>query len=445
VRSIFFTMMSYPKLPEPDGDYSSWVTPKAKWYDPRVANAAYNKYLNELEYADAVGFDGIGVNEHHNCAYTMMPSPNLWAAAIARRTQNAAITVLGNTLAAYNPPTRVAEEMAMIDSVSGGRLISGFVLGTPMDTAYCESLNPSQVRERFMEAHDLIIRAWTSDEPFEFKGRFNQLRYVNPWPRVVQDPHPPIWCPAGGSPETWEFTAKMRYVYAYLTFGGLESADKLNEGYWETMKAHGREPNPFSLACSQLLFVADSLKDARDLYAHSVDYFFTRVLNFNPRFTGSPGYLTEATVRLAIGSAMAAAAAQSQGLSAEAAKVQAINPDAISHATFDSLVEQGVIIACSPEEVSERLIANCKKFRVGNIVCNLAIGDMSEEVTKYNIRMYAEKVLPNVRPLFEDEWDHEWWPKPLVDRVGVAPLEVEPVVGGLPIASAQGAHTGGAR
>jgi alkanesulfonate monooxygenase SsuD/methylene tetrahydromethanopterin reductase-like flavin-dependent oxidoreductase (luciferase family) len=420
-------MMSYPQLPEPDDEFSSWVTPQAKWYDPKVANAAYNKYLNELEYADAVGFDGIGVNEHHNCAYTMMPSPNLWASAMARRTQNAAITVLGNTLAAYNPPTRVAEEMAMLDAVSGGRLIAGFVLGTPMDTAYCEGLNPSQVRERFMEAHDLIIRAWTSDEPFEFNGRFNQLRYVNPWPRVVQDPHPPIWCPAGGSPETWEFTARNRYLYAYLTFGGIQSADKLNHGYWETIKAHGREPNPFCLAASQLIFVADSLKEARELYAPAVDYFFHRVLNFNPKFTGSPGYLTEATVRMAIGSAMADAAKSSSST----AKGQAFDATEISHATFDAMIESGGIIAGSPDEVSERLISNCTKYKIGNIVANLAIGNMSEEVTKHNIRMYAEKVLPNVRPLFEDQWEHEWWPKPLADRVGLQPLEVEPIVGGV--------------
>jgi alkanesulfonate monooxygenase SsuD/methylene tetrahydromethanopterin reductase-like flavin-dependent oxidoreductase (luciferase family) len=273
------------------------------------------------------------------------------------------------------------------------------------------------------------VRAWTSEEPFEFNGRFNQLRYVNPWPRVVQEPHPPIWCPAGGSPETWEFTARNRYVYAYLTFGGIQSADKLNLGYWETIKAHGREPNPFSLAASQLMFVADSLKEARELYAPSVDYFFHRVLNFKPRFTGSPGYLTEATVRMAIGSAMAEAA---KGAAESTSKGQAFNTDEISHATFDAMVEAGTIIAGSPEEVSERLIANCTKYRIGNIVANLAVGNMSEEVTKHNIRMYAEKVLPNVRPLFEDQWEHEWWPRPLDDRVGLQPLEVEPLEGGLP-------------
>jgi alkanesulfonate monooxygenase SsuD/methylene tetrahydromethanopterin reductase-like flavin-dependent oxidoreductase (luciferase family) len=425
MRSIFFTMMSYPELPEPDETYSSWVTPQQKWWDAQVGNAVYNKYLNELEYADAVGFDAIGMNEHHNCAYTMMPSPNLWAASVARRTENAAIAVLGNTLTTYNSPIRVAEEMAMLDAVSGGRLISGFVPGTTMDTAYANSVNPSQVRQRFMEAADLIVRAWTADEPFEFNGRFHQLRYVDPWPRVVQDPHPPIWLPAGGSPETWEFAAARGYVYAYLTFGGLQQADKLNHGYWETVKRLGREPNPFSLAANQFVFVADSMKEAEELYGPCIDYFWQRVMRFDPRFAGAPGYLSEAAVRMSIGSAMADAA---KGAEFEASAPGGNDPDMGSGKySFRSMVDQGVLIAGSPDEVTERLIANATKYRIGNLVLNMAMGNMSEEVTKHNIKMYADHVMPNIRPIFEDEWDHEWWPKPLPNRVPMAPLQADVV------------------
>jgi alkanesulfonate monooxygenase SsuD/methylene tetrahydromethanopterin reductase-like flavin-dependent oxidoreductase (luciferase family) len=414
MRSVFTTMSSYPGLPEPDEEFSSWVTPKSSWYDPHVANAAFNKYMNELEYADAMGIDGIGANEHHNSAYTMQPSPNLIAAAIARRTRNAAIAVLGNTLAAYNPPTRVAEEMAMIDAISGGRLISGFVFGTPMDTAYCSSINPSELRARYEEAADLIIKAWTSREPFEFNGRFNQLRYVNPWPRVVQDPHPPIWCPSGGSPDTWDFTVSKGFLYSYLSFTGFQSGDKINRGYWATVKEHGAEPNPFQLCMNQFIFVAESLDEARDLYAESVDYFWRVVLKFDPRFTGPPGYLSERTIRHALKSHMA-----------EAARGRAGAAPYGGTDTFDALVANGSILAGHPDEISAKLHESCTKFRIGNLVTNLAIGNMSEEVTKYNIRMYTQRVMPNVRPLFEDEWEHKWWPKPLEHRVGVQPLEVE--------------------
>ena len=89
-----------------------------------------------------------------------MPSPNLIAAALARRTRDAALCVMGNSLALYNPPIRVAEEFAMLDCISGGRLIAGFPVGTPMDTCYAYGQNPSQLRERYHEAHDLILKAW---------------------------------------------------------------------------------------------------------------------------------------------------------------------------------------------------------------------------------------------------------------------------------------------
>ena len=115
---------------------SVWVDVPSHLFDPVQANHHYNDFLDELELADQVGFDGICVNEHHQNAYGLMPSPNLMAAALTRRTQNAAIVVLGNSIALYNPPVRIAEEFAMLDCMSGGRLVAGFPVGTPMDTNF---------------------------------------------------------------------------------------------------------------------------------------------------------------------------------------------------------------------------------------------------------------------------------------------------------------------
>src|SRR2546429_7193404 len=108
-----------------------------------------------------------------------MPSPNLMAATLTRRTSRAAIIVLGNSLAAYNPPLRVAEEFAMLDVLSGGRLVAGFPVGTSMDTNFAYGRVPGLLRERYAEAHELIRRAWAEDEPFVFNGRYTKLRYAN--------------------------------------------------------------------------------------------------------------------------------------------------------------------------------------------------------------------------------------------------------------------------
>ena len=130
----------------------------------------YNEYLDEMEFADQMGFDGICVNERHQNAYGLMPSPNLMAASLARRTSNAALVVMGNSLALYNPPIRVAEEFAVLDVLAGGRLVAGMPVGTPMDSCYSSGQVPITLLDKYEEAHDLIIQAWTRPEVFSFNG-----------------------------------------------------------------------------------------------------------------------------------------------------------------------------------------------------------------------------------------------------------------------------------
>lgn len=227
MRFLWFHLMPYQDLPNnfKKEHASIWVTPDPKMFDAKKAETYYNDYMDQLEYAAECGFDAICVNEHHATAYGIMPSPNLIAAALARGTRNTAICVMGSSLALYNPPTRVAEEFAMLDCISGGRLIAGFPVGTPMDTCYVYGGNPSTLRQRYYEAHDLIMKSWAAEEPFTFNGRFNQQRYVNVWPRPMQRPHPPIWVPGGGSLETWEWCGQQDYVYSYVSYYGHVAAE----------------------------------------------------------------------------------------------------------------------------------------------------------------------------------------------------------------------------
>jgi len=165
--------MPWPDLP-PDfreKHHSVWVDIPNTLFDPVRANGLYNEYMDQLEYAEACGFDGIGVNEHHQNGYGIMPSPNIIAAGLARRTSRAALCVIGNSIALYNPPIRVAEEFAMLDCISGGRLVAGFPVGTPMDTNFCYGQIPALTRDKYYEAHDLIMKAWAAEEPFAFDGK----------------------------------------------------------------------------------------------------------------------------------------------------------------------------------------------------------------------------------------------------------------------------------
>ena len=302
MKVLWFHLMPYPDLPD---DFNTehrsvWVDIDPGLFDPEVGHRAYHEYLDELEHADRCGFDGICVNEHHANAYGLMPSPNLMASVLARSTDDAAIVVMGDSLALYNPPIRVAEEIAMLDCLSGGRVIAGFPVGTPMDICFAYGMNPLTLRERYHEAHDLIVRAWTSDEPFAFDGTYTRLRYVNPWPRPVQVPHPPIWIPGGGSVETWEWCAYMDYVYSYLSYFGYKAGKGTMDGFWRRMADLGHEPNPFQAGFIQFVGVADSEVEARRIYRAPAEYFFNRCLHLYPGFADPPGYRSEATVRAGV-------------------------------------------------------------------------------------------------------------------------------------------------
>jgi alkanesulfonate monooxygenase SsuD/methylene tetrahydromethanopterin reductase-like flavin-dependent oxidoreductase (luciferase family) len=361
----------------------------------------YNDFMDELEFAAEMGFDGICVNEHHSNGYGLMPSPNLIASSLARRTRDAALIVMGNSLALYNPPVRVAEEFAMLDCISGGRLVAGFPVGTPMDTCYAYGQNPSQLRERYHEAHDLVLRCWSEPDTFVWNGRFNKLRYVNPWPRPLQKPHPPIWIPGGGSIETWQWCAQMDYVYAYLSYFGYKAGQATMDGFWNEMERLGKDRNPFRAGFLQFVGVAETRAEALDLYRESAEYFFNRSLHVDARWAGPPGYASEATLRARVSSQVAQAAGRASAGAAYGAP------------SFEEIVDQGYVVIGSPDEVAEKLREVAVNLNVGQLMLLLQYGNMSKELTLYNTELFAKRVMPQLRGLFENEWENRWWPKPL--------------------------------
>ena len=405
MKLMWFHLMPYTELPDDFNKKhpSVWVDIHSELFDPRRAHHMYNDFMDELEFAAECGLDAICVNEHHSNGYGLMPSPNLIASSLARRTTDTALCVMGNSLALYNPPTRVAEEFAMIDCISGGRLIAGFPVGSPMDTCFAYGQNPSLLRDRYYEAHDLVKRAWTEKETFAFSGRFNQQRYVNIWPRPIQnDPHPPIWIPGGGSIETWRWCAEMDYVYCYLSYYGYKAGLHTMQGFWAEMEKLGKDRNPYRAGFLQFVGVAESRQQALDLYSEPAEYFYGRCLHIDPRFAQPPGYTTEATMRAGIESMVSKAA----NVANPATKA------ALKATNMKDIVDGGYVIIGSPDEVVEQILHVGKSLNVGNLMLLLQFGNMSKGTTLYNTKMFAEKVMPRVKGLFS-EWEHKWWPKPM--------------------------------
>ncbi len=402
MKLLWFHLMPYTELPDDfrEQNPSVWVDIDSKLFDPARAHHMYNDFMDELEYASQCGFDGICVNEHHSNGYGLMPSPNLIASTLARRTADTALCVMGNSLALYNPPTRVAEEFAMLDCISGGRLIAGFPVGSPMDTCYAFGQNPSLLRPRYHEAHDLIMKAWTEPEPFAFNGRFNQQRYVNIWPRPIQDPHPPIWIPGGGSVDTWQWCAERDYVYSYLSYFGYKMGRATVHGFWNEMDRLGKDRNPYRAGFLQFVGVAETQQQAIELYKEPAEYFYGRCLHVDPRFANPPGYTTEATLRARVESQVAKAADRS----AERANLSI---------QFEEILEKGYVIVGTPDEVAARLREVAVDLNIGHLMLLLQFGNMGKELAMSNTKLFAEEVMPQLTDLFDDDWEDHWWPSPM--------------------------------
>ncbi|HEY2051221.1 MAG TPA: LLM class flavin-dependent oxidoreductase [Caulobacteraceae bacterium] len=399
MKFTWFNLMPWPYLPDDfrEKNRSVWVDIDQRLFDPVKAHEVYNTYMDLLEYADTLGFDGIGVNEHHQNGYGIMPSPNIIAAGLARRTKNAALVVLGNSIALYNPPVRVAEEFAMLDCISGGRLVAGFPVGTSMDTNYCYGQIPALTREKYNEAHELIIRAWTEREPFAFNGRYNKLRHVNIWPRPIQQPQPPVHIPGGGSVETYDFCIDNTYSYSYLSFTGYIRAKALLQGYWDQVaKRNTPDTSPYRAGFAQTICVAETDEEAERLYSEHINYFYNRCLHVYPGFADAPGYRTIKTI-------------QTGALSQYAPP-----RGGFGQLTWKDLTEGGHVIAGSPETVRQRMEELIKSLHVGNIFCLMHVGNMPADKCMYSTKLFAEKVMPKLKTLMP-EWSHDerFWCHPL--------------------------------
>jgi alkanesulfonate monooxygenase SsuD/methylene tetrahydromethanopterin reductase-like flavin-dependent oxidoreductase (luciferase family) len=380
MKFFFFHLMPWPYLPA-DYEGSAWITCPNRFYDPEKGHAVYNRYIDELVSAESLGFDGVVVNEHHCNAYGNMPSPNLIASILARQTSKVRIAVIGNALPLYNPPTRVAEEFAMIDVISGGRLIAGMVVGGGPEY-YANSLNPTYAREQFYEAHDLILQAWTKPGPFVFNGKHYRMRYVNPWPRPLQQPHPPIWIPGAGSLETMEFCAKHRYAYMGIPYFHRRVFQRNFDFLREACAKEGYTPDSEQLGWLTPVYVAETDEQAWREYESHLFYFAQRLLAGID--TAPPGYTSAKSV-LRI--------AQARG-------------DFMIHVTTRKQIEDGdFAIVGSVQTVRQKMVELIQSYGVGNVLALLQIGTLPADLTKKNMELYGREVLPFLRQRFGADAD----------------------------------------
>ncbi len=351
---------------------SAWITFSNAHYDPVKGAELYHRFLDELEYADRLGFDGVCLNEHHQTPYGLMPTPGVLAGALTRSVKRAKIAVLGRALPLLNNPLNVAEEYAMLDNLSRGRFIAGFVRGIGAEY-HSTGMNPTESQDRFNEAHDLIVRAWTEPGPFRYAGKHYRFEYVNVWPRPYQTPHPPIWIPSQGSSTTIKWAAKMRYTYCQ-TLSPIAAVARFFQMYRDEAAKEGYQATADQLAWSNSIYVAETdAKAMREAKPH-LEALANRFLKMPTEMLLPPGYTSNESLK----------------------RIRAAKTTGIPQ-TAEALVAAGVVIVGSPSTVRERLAEYQDLAGFGTSLTKTQFGTLPAEMVKANQEAIAAEVLPYFR------------------------------------------------
>lgn len=377
MQVYYFTELPYHEYNDEDGaQYPSIrLTFPNTHFDPKIAHGLFARYLDEYQYCEEMGFDGLMVNEHHSTPSCMNATMNLTAAILARNTKNAKILLLGNVLPIWDNPIRLAEEIGMLDTISNGRIISGFVRGTGVESVSTNT-NPVHNRERFEEAHDLIIKTWTTPGPFRWEGKHYDFRTVNPWMKPIQEPHPPIWVPGTASPETAQWAARHGYTYvAFLT--PINMTKQLFDIYREAAVEanHTVTENNFGyLICC---VVADSNAKAQEEAKH----FIWRM---GETTRGPREYFAPVGYRSRVATEMAQRRRTSES-------------KPLGQQNIEELQDNYHVVAGTPDTVIKKLKYLKDEIGMGHLIFYGQESRMSHGATMRSIELFGKEVMPAIR------------------------------------------------
>ena len=398
VRLFCWHFMAYPHLPDDfdENHTSGWVTVPNSLWDGEKSRGLYQTYIDQLVYGDELGFDGLVLNEHHQNIYGLMASPNLIASALTQRTKNAKIVVLADLPPLYLNPLRVAEEFAMLDNMSDGRLIAGFAVGGGPESFNYNVASPHG-RRRLWEAIDLVVRSWTDDGPFDHEGPCYPLRYVNLWPKPLQTPHPQVWVPGSRSIESMEEVAKRGYCYFLSSRshgGGTKAAAR---EYAQVMEKHNQTYTPFNMGVLLSVYVSETDEQAKAEAEKPIWYFLRNCLK---------GHLRQKGKSMTFGPGVPSQSLRSWEAFLHAPRSSGkMLGDAES---WDELEERNSIIVGSPETVREKLWGFIEEAQVGNLLIQFHFSNMDDALARKSMKLFAEEVAPALRRdsgvLFDKEY-----------------------------------------
>ena len=381
---MYFTeqpMSAYPEDAVDDDGVTALMFSNSN-FDPVAGSQLYNDRLVEYQLAEAVGFDGIMLNEHHNAPFCMQAQITVWASILAAATERVKIVLLGTPLPTIENPVAISESLSMIDMISKGRLVAGIVRGAGTEQ-FANNVNPAFNRDRFYEAHELLVKTWTEPGPWRWEGDHYQLRVVNPWALPLQKPHPRIWVPGVASPETIVWCAENRYPYICLNTT-IEQTKQIWQLYEDTAQETGYTSGPEHRGYLIRVHVQDTEEHALE---NARQYMWMQ-----GEFTG-------------LGHAVwSAPTGYSSPTNREGAVKRANSPIASTRRAmpFEHQLENLQIVAGTPDQVVEQLRVLIEETRPGIMALWGNDGHVSHADAKRCIELLGSEVLPALREMSDE-------------------------------------------
>ncbi|MFE3059528.1 LLM class flavin-dependent oxidoreductase [Nocardia sp. NPDC059239] len=365
--------VAYPWVPK---DSPKTIDIPGEMYDRDLGARSMAALGESARQLERLGFDGGLITEQHGGSVGLISQAMIAATWMAAATQHLRIAAVGPVLNSYLTPVRLAEEIALVDNLSGGRLSVGLPMGIGSQYHAYGVTNPSWARGRFQEAHELLIRAMSEIGPFHFQGAHFEAPYVNLWPRPLQQPYPEIWIPAAGSRESLGLAAEFRHTYMQVLVPWTVQR-KNAQLFRELCAEQGYVPDPRQVVWVGSIYVAETDEQARLEFEATQAWIFQSLgLSFEDAFP--PGQVSLPSFRGLV---------QSGGY-----RIGDDNPDAM---TWEKAIEERWLVAGSPATVVEQLRAITDELGAGRIVFDSAC--MPMWMKEKCLTLMAEEVLPAFR------------------------------------------------
>ncbi len=326
--------------------------------------------ISLMQTAEDYGYDSIWPAEHHFNEYGVCASPALTLAALARTTTRIRLGT-GVVVLPLHHPVRVAEDFAMLDILSGGRVDLGLGRGYQPHEFNGMAVDQTQSKELFDEGLEVILRSWR-DERLNFKGKHYEFQDVDVRPRPVQQPHPPIWM-ACLSEESFEKAGRLglNLLFSPVFGGSLEAAAGLFRRYRDALEKAGYDPATREVGALVMTYAGRTQEQAREEFAPSVEWYLRTYSKVVAPHVGQPaisGYENYTMLR-----------------------------DVTKVLQWDQLLQVGAAVCGEPDYVTEQLTEMRDRIGITTLLCWTRMGGLPTDLVLGHMESMRDQVMPALR------------------------------------------------